>query len=388
MLHKLMTSRTGPQNFPIGSFIVLAVLLTWWMPTTVLAADSTPPPRFVLGADVSALDAPARGWRGPLPDYQENGRTNAEWRILMHHGWTAFRLRVFVSPVRRAPDNSLANTIPLARRIKAAGALLLLDLHFSDTWADPKHQDIPAAWTNHDIASLETHWELHASNVVRQLKDAGAMPDWVQIGNEITHGAAWPVARLYVPGSTRRPHALAKQWAHLTDLLKAGIRGVKAGAGDTPPKIVIHIDQGGHWQRTKWFFDHLEAAHVPYDIIGESFYPAWGHGTLEQLWYNMNQCARRYHKEFIVAETGYGRSRIPNNHDLLWPQTPEGRLQFMVDLVNTVKRAPNGLGVFYWAPERDLWNANGTPGPAVFVLDHLNLTNRPASHAPPQIWEH
>jgi arabinogalactan endo-1,4-beta-galactosidase len=75
-------------------------------------------------------------------------------------------------------------------------------------------------------------------------------------------------------------------------------------------------------------------------------------------------------------------SQVPNNDDMLWPQTPQGRLQFMADLVNTVKKAPHGLGVMYWAPERDVWNVDGNPGPAVSVLEHLNLTNRPASHAP------
>ena len=88
--------------------------------------------------------------RALLRVYQENGKTNDEMSILLNHGWTAFRLRVFVSPVRMAPDNSLENTLPLAKHIKAAGATFLLDLHFSDTWANPQHQDIPMIWTNHD----------------------------------------------------------------------------------------------------------------------------------------------------------------------------------------------------------------------------------------------
>ena len=167
----------------------------------------------------------------------------------------------------------------------------------------------------------------------------------------------WPGCRY--PGSTNypppQPYDEAQQWDHMTRLLKAGIRGVKEGAGDTPPRIVIHIDQGGNWRVTQWYFDHLEAAHVDYDIIGESFYPIWGHGTLDQLWNNLNQCARRYHKDFIVAETGYGRSRIPGNQDMLWPQTPDGRLQFMVDIVNTVKRRRAGWVCF-------IGRRNGTCG--------------------------
>ena len=68
-----------------------------------------------------------------------------------------------------------------------------------------------------------------------------------------------------------------------TRILKAGIRGVKSAAGDTPPRIGIHIDQGGHWDTTKWDFDHLNDAHVEYDIIFQSFYPPWHHGTSDRL---------------------------------------------------------------------------------------------------------
>lgn len=349
------------------------------------AAQGAQPASFYLGGDISALGAPSRFGRLPRA-YQENGQPSDELTILMRHGWTAFRLRVFVSPVREAPDNSLENTIPLARRIKAAGALLLLDIHYSDTWADPQHQEIPVAWRGLDFDSLQARVETYSYNTIKTLRDAGAMPDWVQVGNEITRGTLWPVGQLQIPGSNEylppQPYDSTRQWDHLTRLLKAGIRGVRAAAGDTPPRIAIHIDRGGDWATTQWFFDHLDAAHVEYDIIAQSFYPPWRHGTLEQLWQNMNECARRYHKDFLVAETGYGRSQFPDNPNMLWPLTPAGRLQFMVDLVNTVKKAPRGLGVMYWAPEFGVWNEDGSPGPAVYTLDSLNLTARPPSHAP------
>jgi arabinogalactan endo-1,4-beta-galactosidase len=339
-----------------------------------------------LGADISFLDAPAP-FRQPARTYQDSGKPGDELTILRHHGWTAFRLRVFVSPVRNAPDNSLENTIPLARRIKAAGAILLLDLHYSDTWADPQHQEIPVAWRGLSFDSLEAQVERYSRETIAALKQAGAMPDWVQVGNEITRGTLWPLGQVEEPGDTAYlpppPYDSVAQWDHLTRLIKAGIRGVKEGAGETPPRIAIHIDKGGDWATTRWFFDHLEAAHVDYDIIAQSFYPPWRHGTLEQLWQNMNECARRYGKDFLVAETGYGRSQFPDNPDMLWPLTPQGRLQFMVDLVTTVKKAPRGLGVMYWAPEYGLWNQDGSPGPAVFTLDSLAaLRTGPASHAP------
>ncbi len=352
-------------------------------PTSATASPQAAP--FYLGADISYLGAADR-FRGRFPPYQENGTPSDELTILRRHGWNAFRLRVFVSPVREAPDNSLANTIPLARRIKQSGALFLLDIHYSDTWADPQHQEIPVAWRSLSFDSLEQQVEAYSRETIKALKDAGAMPDWVQVGNEITRGTLWPLAQLAVPGSTQylppQSSDSATQWDHLTRILKAGIRGVMAGAGDTPPKIAIHIDKGGNWAITRWFFDHLEAARVPYDIIAESFYPEWRHGTLEQLWECMTQSMERYHKAFLVAETGYGQSHMADNPDMVWPFTPQGRLQFMVDLINTIQAA-GGLGAMYWEPEWEAWNPDGTPQPVVFALDSLQaLRHGPLSHLP------
>ena len=259
------------------------------------AAHASP---FVLGADISALDAPWR--RGPASAriYQENGVVSDEMTILRNHGWTGFRVRVFVEPVRKAPNNTLEAAIPLARRIKAAGATFLLCIHLSDTWADPQHQEIPVAWRDLDFDGLERQVEAYTYDTVKRLKDAGAMPDWVQVGNEVTRGTLWPLAQLKVPGSTEynppEPYDEARQWDRFTRILKAGIRGVNRAAGDTPPRIAIHIDKGANWDITRWFFDHLGSAHVRYDIIAQSFYPEWGHGTLDQVLDNMNRCAERY----------------------------------------------------------------------------------------------
>jgi len=364
--------------------LALSFVLTGFAPTTVLAQNKTQPAGFLLGADISALDSPGRG---RLPAYQEDGKPSDELTILKRHGWNAYRVRVFVSPVRNAPNNTLENAVPLAKSIKYSGATLILDIHYSDTWADPGHQETPVAWRGMDIKALAKEWQKYSEETIKTLKDAGAMPDIVQVGNEITVGADWPLAKVRPPStkaaSPAQPYNDTVQWKNLTTLLKAGIKGVKKGAGNTPPRIAIHIDKGGHWDTTEWFFDHLNKAHVQYDIIAQSFYPPWGHGTLDDLWNNMNQCAQKYHKDFIVMETGYQPSHSADKRDMMWPVTPDGRLQFMVDLVNTVQKAPHGLGVMYWAPERDLWNEDGSPGPAVFTQDNLTtLTKHPESHAP------
>jgi arabinogalactan endo-1,4-beta-galactosidase len=292
----------------------------------------------------------------------------------------------------------------VAKQIKAAGALFLLDIHYSDTWADPQHQETPEAWRSLDVGQLEKKVEDYTADVIGQFRAAGAMPDMVQVGNEITGGMLWPLGHVRVPPSTVKldagpiqalpePYDDAAQWDNFTRFLRAGIRGVRAGSGGATPKIVIHIDCGGDWPVTHWFFDHLAKARVDYDIIGQSFYPFY-HGTPEDLQGNLIQCERVYHKAFLVAETGYAQSGgdglMKERKYNLWPGTPQGQLQFLADVINTVRRIKGGLGVYYWAPEgrslgagNSIWMPDGSPGPSVSVLANLSkLADRPASHVP------
>jgi len=395
-----------------NSILILAVTALIF-PTICAAQTPTAPPTFYLGADISSLaSGPGRGGGARGPGYRENGQPATEYAIMLKHGWNTFRLRVFLSPVRQAPNNSLENTIPLAKQIKAAGGLFMLDIHYSDTWADPQHQETPVAWRNFTAAEMEKQIEDYSKDVIAQFKSAGAMPDMVQVGNEITGGMLWPLGHVRVPPSGVKagagrvlplpdPYDDAKQWDNLIHFIKAGIRGVRAGADGTPVKIIMHIDCGGDWPVTQSWFDHLTAANVDYDIIGQSFYPNY-HGTLSMLQNNIIESTRKYHKPFIVAETGYSQSggtRImstgipttgPSAREkgyMQWPGTPQGQLQFMTDLVNTVQRA-GGSGVFYWAPEgfgrgNGMWNPDGSPAPSIFVLDNLKiLTTQPASRLP------
>ncbi len=362
--------------------LLIAALETAEGPAASAAQGGNPsagPLTFLLGADISNLSggygpgttratsrattqgASQAGRFGRRPAvFREDEHVGTEYGIMMKHKWNAFRLRVFVDPVRRAPNNTLANTIVLAKQIKASGAVFLLDIHYSDTWADPQHQEIPVAWRSLDADGMEKKVEEYSDDVITQLKDAGAMPDMVQVGNEITGGMLWPLGHVKVPHSDVKldagkilplpdPYDDDKQWGNLIRFIKAGIRGVRLGAGDSPVKIVIHIDCGGDWPVTKWYFDHLTESQVDYDVIGQSFYPTY-HGTPDELQQNMIECNRAYHKPFMVAETGYAKTGgdrlLKRGKYFLWPGTPEGQLQFMADIVNTVKRQPNGLGVF------------------------------------------
>jgi len=145
------------------------------------AAASQPSP-FYLGADISGLTQVENG--GGV--YMDEDKPGDPLAIFMRNGWTCFRLRIWVNP--RNGVNGLAYTTKLAKRIKDAGATFMLDFHYSDWWADPQKQNKPAAWAKLDFDALVKQTEDYTSNVVKTLKDAGATPDFVQIGNEITGG--------------------------------------------------------------------------------------------------------------------------------------------------------------------------------------------------------
>jgi len=385
-------------------------------PATAPAAGA---PATAPGANAGAGGARRGGRGGPQAPYNENGVEGTEYGIMLKHGWNGYRLRVFVDPVRNAPNNSLENTIPIAKGIKDAGGVFMLDIHYSDTWADPQHQLTPQAWQNLDADGLERKVDEYSKDVISQFKAAGAMPEMVQVGNEITGGFLWPLGHLHVPDSPVKqeaneriqaiymePYDETKVWSNVTRFLKAGIRGVRAGTGGSPVQIIMHIDCGGDPQVTRWWFDHITEAKFEYDIMGQSFYPNY-HGTLAMLQKNMIESQKRFKKPFMVVETGYPQTGGDNAMStpetianpvlsaanakakgfMQWPGTTQGQLQFMVDLVNTVKRN-GGTGVWYWAPEgrgngNGMWNADGTPAPSISVLDNLaRLTAKPESKVP------
>jgi len=352
---------------------------------------------FYLGADISTLAQVES--RGGI--YKDHGVQGDAIKIFMKHGWTCFRLRLWVNP--RGGVNGLPYTVALAKRIKADGATFMLDLHYSDTWADPQHQIKPAAWNKLAFDDLVQQSQDYTTDVLKTFKEADALPDMVQIGNEITGGMYWPDAQVKVPPSTVKvfagdvtqikppePYDDAVQWARLIRVIKANAAGVRAAMSpDDKVRIIIHIDCGGDWPVTKWYVDHLVDANVDFDIIGQSYYPIY-HGTLQNLKDNLRETINRYHKDVMVVETGYPARRreltAAQAKNMVWPMTPEGQKQFLADVIAAVKAAPDGhgIGVNYWHPEstiipgpttrrvadaNSLFNNEGNAQPAVSVLE-------------------
>ncbi|BAS27050.1 antitoxin [Limnochorda pilosa] len=306
---------------------------------------------FIKGADVSFLDQIERLGGA----YFDEGVRRDGLEILRDRGINLIRLRIWNDPPNGF--NNLPRTVVIARRIKEADMSFLLDFHYSDFWADPGKQNRPAVWQNLDFEELRQAVYEYSRDVVQTLAQAGAAPDIVQVGNEITQGLLWDDGRVGGAFDTDL------QWERLAQLVQAGIAGVYDGVGTSErPLIMIHIDRGGDNPGARWFFDRLLGQGVAFDLIGLSFYP-WWHGTLDALRENLADLAQRYQKGIVVVETAYPwtleeADREPNivrrSDQLLagYPASPEGQADFVRDLLEIVRSVPEGRGkgVVYWEP--------------------------------------
>ena len=341
------------------------------------------PSEFAIGADLSFLkQAEDRG-----VTFKDHGRAMPGLRLFQSHGYNWIRLRLFNHPTEL--PNDLDYTLGMAKAAKQQGYKFLLDFHYSDTWADPGKQILPQAWEGKSHAELVQAVFDFTRASIAAFHEAGALPDMVQIGNEVIQGMLWPDGRL--PGN----------WDHFADLVRAGVRGVEAGRGDEPsPRIMIHIDRGGDAAKTKWFFDKFNSYGIPYDVIGQSYYPFW-HGTMEDLRKNLAQTAEAYGKEIMVVEAAYNwRPAEYRNKPAPFPESPKGQEAFLEAVTRAVLATPRhlGKGVFWWEPavnpssgldSRSMFDQAGNALPVLAVYDGgLNRfaatvakTNAPAPEA-------
>lgn len=279
---------------------------------------------FAKGADVSWITEMEDGGR---KFYNKNGHQEDIFKILKGLGMNTVRFRIWVNPVNKY--NSIKDVISKCNRAKAAGMRIMIDLHYSDSWADPGKQTIPAGWAGQNFSTLKTTLSNYTSATMNTLLQSKITPEWVQIGNETNDGMLWPVGKASV------------NMSHFAQLVQAGSETVKSVFPSA--KIIIHLSNGYDHTMYRWMFDSLMANHVHWDVIGMSLYPSastWQ--TLnEQCLSNMRDMIQRYGKEVMVVECG-----------MKWDQ-PLIAKRFLSDLIYKVKSLPKqkGLGVLYWEPE-------------------------------------
>ena len=312
----------------------------------------------LLGGDISLL-----------PSYIEKGtefRTESG-RLIKHplrffrqQGWNAMRVRLFVDP-EKAPQahkgegvcQDLDYVIALSKDIKRAGHQLMLDFHYSDTWADPGKQFTPRQWESATPTALHDSLYHYTRRALQAMNAAGCTPDLIQIGNEITFGMLWPTAKVdpYKP----------QGWPLLCSLLNSAARACR----ETCPqaRLIIHTEHAGEPQATMNFYDYLKMYGVDYDIIGLSYYPMW-HKRLPVLRETLQRLALWYpDKPVMIVEAAFYYShendrweKDPQAYSEYYPISPDGQRQFTEQLVAELKQHHNVTGLFWWFPEENCYH--------------------------------
>jgi len=286
-------------------------------------------------------------------------------------GWNAVRVRLFVNPANASSSDvgegviqNLDTVVALGKRIKAAGMRFVLDFHYSDSWADPVKQYTPADWASLDSAALEQQIYDYTAECLRTLRAAGAVPDAIQTGNEISYGMLWGPVGTSTSALKKCWSGTETNWARFTNLLKRA--GEACRAVCPYAKIILHTERLAKPSIMLNFYNQMKAYGVDYDIIGLSYYPYY-HGALSVLETGLTVCERNYtDKEVMIVETGYCyKYAISGDYDLsgTWPITSAGQQAFTKDLVAKLKEHECVKGVFWWFPEANEygfdanWNA-------------------------------
>ncbi len=276
--------------------------------------------------------------------YKVKGEPQDPFNLFHDFGSTLVRARLWHTPTWTNYSN-LSDVKKTFRRAKNAGMSTMLDIHYSDTWADPGRQTIPEAW-----ATLETTNDLanavysYTQEVMSELYKEGLPPDFVQIGNETNSGMLKEIIK--------------SDWPRDVQLFNAGIRAVRdfSTTHKLSIQILLHVAQP---ENTTWWFTEAEKAGIEgFDIIGISYYPQWSSFSITDLAEQVGFLRERFKKEVMIVETAYPwtldyveetASNILTEGLKDYPITSEGQRSYMHDLSQSLITS-KALGVIYWEP--------------------------------------
>ncbi|MDQ2657655.1 MAG: glycosyl hydrolase 53 family protein [Bacteroidota bacterium] len=335
-------------------------------------------PEFFFGADLSYVNQILD--RGGV--YREGGMAKDPYAIFDDHGTDVVRLRLWHNPLWTKevyePDgnrlyNELLDVEKSIQRSKELGMKVLLDFHYSDIWADPGSQEIPAAWLDvKELSVLRDSVYNYTAKTLQYLDRKGLMPEFVQIGNEINCGMLYEHDGNPVPGFPAC-NVCDGQWSNLAAVLNSGIKAVRDVSAESSVKsrILLHVADPAN---ITWWFDNVAAGGVvsDFDIIGISYYPIWHTGvSVDQLSDQISDFRDAYGKDVMILETAYPWTSQGNDNynNIFGSQTPvtgysfsqEGQLDMMHKITQEVIDG-GGIGLVYWEPAwitsplRDYWN--------------------------------
>lgn len=290
-------------------------------------------PQFAKGADIGwVTEMESKGYKF----YGQDGEQKECTALMKDLGCTAIRHRVWVNPAEGWC--SLSDLLVKCRRVKENGMDLMVDFHYSDSWADPGKQNIPAAWTGHSADELASKVTSHTKEVLQALKSEGISVSWVQVGNEVTNGMLWPTCKVQ-----------GQDAAAFVKVFNAGSKAVKEIYPNA--KVVLHIDNAWKGETVKWFYDLMAKAGADYDIIGLSLYPSYWDDNAKAYpdWKSKTYAAvntikglnASYGKDVMLVEFGMPASQ---------PDKAKAALQYVLDNTRDLKFFK---GIFLWEPESE-----------------------------------
>ena len=370
----------------------------------ILTGD--PDDRRVVGGDISMLtkyeahQQMALSYGVNTAYYRDvnNQRINDVITWVKQQGWNAARVRLFVNPDNASAQHkgqgviqNIDTVMVLGQRIKAAGMKFMLDFHYSDTWADPSAQTTPAEWAGLDDEQLAIKVYEYTRDCLRQLKAAGATPDYIQTGNEISYGMLWGPAG--TPQSqlkqcfTNSPNA---NWVRFASLLIAAGKACREECPDA--KVILHTERVPRVNVLLNFYNQMKNRGVDYDIIGLSYYPYY-HGMLSQLGTAISAVTQSFpDKPIMIVETGYSYKYSVGDIDCssTWPLTNEGQRKFTADLIAKLKQYDQVKGLFWWFPEANEYGLGGSLWNILHVNDawyNAGLWDHATGRATPALYE-
>ena len=335
---------------------------------TVAAKVYYTPDKFVMGSDLS--------YANQVEDYggvfKDSGKVKDVFKLFKDRGNNLVRVRLWHTPTWTANLNNgkqysdLQDVVKTIRRAKAEGMYVNLDLHYSDTWADPSKQDMPKAWQGLAFNVLKDSVYNYTLNTLKYLQNLNLTPEMIQIGNENNNGMLWSLGKID-----------NNNFQNFCDLAKSGIKAVRdfSQSSSIKPQIVLHCAQ---LQNADWWADGVinKGGVTDFDILGLSHYYKWSTvNSMADISKTISGLKTKYNKKIMLVETAfswttadadtYANIMTTNSAVEGYAISKDGQLQYMKDLTQTVITA-GGSGIQYWEPEwisssmHDLWGSGSS----------------------------
>lgn len=341
-----------------------------------------------LGGDVSLLLT-----------YEENGANYMDidgkkitdlLAFLKEQGLNTMRVRLFVDPSKASAEakgqgvrQDLEYVKKLGKKIKDAGLGFMLDFHYSDTWADPEHQTMPQEFIMVNTPAFEYIYT-YTKNSLEAMVTAGATPDFIQIGNEISFGMLWDGCK--VKHNSDWTAYLDDNWDSFSKALKNASKACREVCPEA--KIIIHTEQcANNPTLDVAFFNRIKANEVDYDIIGTSYYPYYK-GPISNLDKGLTQLEINFpDKQIMIVETGCGYHYKMGDKETGYPLTYEGQQKFTAELITMLNKHQHVNGLFWWFLEANEYGLDWKTKRVTDKWYDASLFDNETGHALPALYE-